>query len=263
MWAELAAFLKANTAETLVISLLGTLLVWMYKQFKAMIDHGQQTKQAAAQLKQGIFTKLELSIATVLHLKDEASKRLLYDLLGECGPHLTGMQRQVVRDYCKQFDPMLLHSLQALTVNEVDKLGRQLDKIRDDQEDSEWLHYIQRLFAPFGPIVIFILIALYLVFIFALMNQWSNLWVKIYISLLGASIFFSIVMTVSFLYFLAKRKLGKQGAKRWCMIVLLIASPALAFIVNRLEMFVVVIAVQIAAILFLSRSKRPSEIIRP
>lgn len=31
MWADLADFLKANSTETFIISVIGTLLVWMYR----------------------------------------------------------------------------------------------------------------------------------------------------------------------------------------------------------------------------------------
>jgi len=99
MWADLAAFIKANTTETLLISIIGTILIWMYKQFKGMIDREEQDKLATVQLKMGLFTKLELAIASVLHLKNEESKLHMYTLLGECGPYLTKIQRTVVREF--------------------------------------------------------------------------------------------------------------------------------------------------------------------
>ena len=161
MWAEMAEFAKANSTETLLISIIGTALVWMYKQFKGMIDREQQDKLTTVQLKQGLFTKLELSIASVLHLNNEDSKQRMYALLGECGPYLTSTQRSVIRDYYKTFDSGLLYSLQALIVNEVDKLNRQLEKMIGDKDSTEWLNYIRRLCAPFGPILLFVVLALY------------------------------------------------------------------------------------------------------
>jgi hypothetical protein len=109
MWTQLAEFLEANGRETLIISVVGTLLVWMYKQIKGMIDREEQEKQTTIQLKQALFTKLELNLASVLHLGDEESKRRLLELLGECGPYLTRMQRTMVRDW-KMGDVLDLHS---------------------------------------------------------------------------------------------------------------------------------------------------------
>ncbi|WP_028545803.1 hypothetical protein [Paenibacillus taiwanensis] len=263
MWADIAAFLKANTSETILISIIGTILVWMYKQFKGMIDSKQQSKLVMLQLKQSLFTKLELSIANVIHQDNEVSKQQMYALLGECGPYLTNAQRTVMRDYYKQLNPLLLHTLQALIVSEVDKLGRQLGQQREDEENTEWLIYIQRLYAPFGPMILFLIITLYIVFIYQLVKQGASLWIQICILLLGVTIFLSATLFVAMLFFFFRGELVKQGAKRWCLIAVIIVSPALAFVVNRIDLFIAVFGIQLLGLIVVSRSKRPSEIIRP
>lgn len=263
MWADLAEFVKANSTETLLISIIGTALVWMYKQFKGMIDREQDDKLKTAQLKQGLFTKLELSIASVLHLNKEESKQRMYALLGECGPYLTNTQRSVIRDYYKTFDTGLLHSLQALTVNEVDKLNRQLEKIIENKESGEWLNYLQRLNAPFGPILLFIGITLYILYFVTLMRQGATLWIQINILLLGFTIMLAALMTFSWIFFLIKSQVGKQGVKRWVAIALIIVSPAIMFVFNRVDLSMIALAIQVSMMVFLSFSKRPSEIIRP
>lgn len=229
MWAELAALVNANTTETLLIAIIGTILVWMYKQFKSMIDREQQDKLTTVQLKQSLFTKLELSIASVLHLNNEESKQKMYALLGECAPYLTSMQRTVMRDYYKSFDQMLLYSLQALTVNEVDKLGRELDKMLEYKDNGEWLNYMMRLYAPFWPTLLFCVLALYIFFIFMLV----------------------------------RREMGKQGVKRWVAIALVVFSPTLIFVFGRIDISIFVIVIQASTFAFLVLGKRPSEIIRP
>ncbi|MFC5404669.1 hypothetical protein [Cohnella soli] len=261
MWTEIAAFLKANTTETLLISIIGTILVWMYKQFKGMIDRRQQNELATIQLKQSLFTKLELSIASVFHLDNESSKQQLYALLGDCGSYMTSAQRAIVRDYYKQFNPMLLHSLQALTVNEVDKLGRQLDKMRENEDNSEWLSYIQRLYAPIWPMLLFAIVTMYIVFIFSAVKQGATLWIQICIFLLCVTFFLSATLLISMIIFLVKRDLGKQGVKRWFVVALIIVAPNLAFIVNRVDMSVIVFVIQIIGFVMMSRFKRPAEIV--
>lgn len=262
MWTEIATFLKANTTETLLISIIGTIVVWMYKQFKGMIDRRQQNELADARLKQGLFTKLELSIASVLHLNNELSKQHLYTLLGDCGPYMTNTQRTIVRDYYKHFDQMLLHSLQALTVNEVDKLGRQLDKMREEEDNSEWLSYILRLYAPIWPVLVFAILTMYTLFIFSAVKQGATLWIQICILLMGVTVLISATLLILIIAFLVKQKLGKHGVKRWIVTSVIIVSPALALFFNPVVISVIVLITQIIGFIMMSRLKRPTEIVR-
>lgn len=263
MWTEIAAYVKANTTETLIISIIGTLLVWIYKQFKDMIDREQQEKITNLQLKLGLFTKLELSIASVLQLNNETSKMAMYTLLGECFPHLTSMQRNVVREYYKHFDPALLYSIQFIIVNEVDKLGQQAEKIRDDKENTEWLHYMKRLSAPIWPILLFTVIVITPVFVFNLVSHEVNFWAKVNIVLSGITIAASVTLICASVIFLLKHEIGKQGAKRWIALALLILSPSLIFVFGRFDiMGIIVFVVQASMIAYISYSKRPPEIVR-
>ncbi|OXS53681.1 hypothetical protein B1A99_28940 [Cohnella sp. CIP 111063] len=260
MWTQLAEFLQANGRETLIISVVGTLLVWMYKQFKGMIDREQQEKLATVQLKQTLFTKLELNLASVLHLGDEESKRRLLELLGECGPYLTRMQRTLVRDYCKSFDPGVLHTLQELTIYEADKLDRQMEKLGETKDSGEWFIYIQRLYAPVWPIITFALVGVYIFGLFLFVGQGATSWIQINILISGISILLSVSLVVAGGPLVAKNKMGKQGAKRWGVFALILLSPSLILI--ELEMSLVSIAIQVTALVFLWFNKRPPGIIR-
>ena len=226
-----------------------------------MIDRRRQNELADLQLKQGLFTRLELSIASVLHLNNESSKQHLYGLLGDCGPYMTSMQRTIVRDYYKDFDRMLLHTLQALTVNEVDKLGRQLDKMKEKEDDSEWLSYINRLYAPIWPILLFAIMTMYIVFIFSAVKLGATLWIQICIFLMGLAVLISATLLMIIIVLLVKHNLGKQGVKRWIITAAIIVAPALAFIVNRVDVSIILLAIQIMGFVMLSRFKRPIEIV--
>ncbi|MFF2885492.1 hypothetical protein [Paenibacillus sp. NPDC057967] len=263
MWAEVAAFFKANTTEALLISIIGTILVWMYRQFKGMIDREQQDKLTIAQLKQTLFTKLELSIASVLHLNNEDSKRQMYVLLGECGPYLTKTHRTIIRDYYKQFDRSLLYSLHALVMTEVDKLTRQLEKLNENKDNSEWLHYIQRLYAPIWPIILLAIMIMFIFMVFSLVQMGSTLWLKMNLVLLGVTIFIAATIAVSIVSFMVKRELGKQGAIRWSAIALIIFSPVLIFVINRIDASIYVFFAQVLGLAYISYSKRPREVIMP
>ncbi|MUG68982.1 MULTISPECIES: hypothetical protein [Paenibacillus] len=259
MWADLAAFIKANTTETLLISIIGTILVWMYKQFKSMIDSKEQDKLRTVQLKLGLFTKLETSIASTLHLNNEQSRQHMFTLIGECGPYLSDMQRTIIRDYYKAFDSAVLSSLQALIVNEVDKLKRQLDIIIDDQEGADMINYIRRLCAPFWPIILSIALIIMIWIIAMVWSQGDNLWIRLNYLALGITLLVSTTFIISMLSLL-KTDNVRQGAKRWLVIIAGIISPALFIFI---DLSLIPLLIQIAMFVYLSRSKRPIEIIRP
>lgn len=261
MWADLAAFIKANTTETLLISIIGTILVWMYKQFKSMIDSKEQDKLRTVQLKLGLFTKLETSIASTLHLNNEQSRQHMFTLIGECGPYLSDMQRTIIRDYYKAFDSAVLSSLQALIVNEVDKLKRQLDIIIDDQEGADMFSYIKRLYAPVWPILIFSVLIMYFGFVFLLVNQGNTVWIKLNYLVLSVTLFISVTFISIIIFLFVKQKLGIRGGKRWTATLISIISPALTFIF--VDLSLIALLLQLAMIIYIPRSKGPIEIIRP
>lgn len=263
MWTEVALFLKANSTETLIISIVGAILVWLYKELKTMIDRDQQEKLRLLQLKQGLFTKLELGIAAVLHLQNNESKLQLHALLGECGPYFSTTQRTLVRDYCRTFNPPVLHSLLAMTIAEVDKLGKQMEKLMEYRDNTEWLIFIQRLYAPIWPIVLFVLIILYVAGVFNLTSQVDGSWIKANILVCGLSVFVSATVAVAHLMFLFKKELGKQGWKRWSATLMLVCSPLLFVAFNSFEVAIPVLFVQILMLLYIARSSRPPEIIVP
>jgi len=263
MWAEVAAFFKANTTEALLISIIGTVLVWMYKQFKGMIDREQQDKLTTAQLKQTLFTKLELSIASVLHLNSENSKQQMYVLLGECGPYLTKTQRTIIRDYYKHFDRSLLFSLHALVMTEVDKLTRQLEKLNENKDNSEWLHYIQRLYAPIWPIIVLAIMIFFTFMVINLVQIGTTLWIKLNLFLLAVTIFLAVSIAVIVVSFIVKKEFGKQGSRRWAVIALIVLSPVLIFVINRVDASIYIFVAQILGLAYILYSKKPREIIIP
>jgi len=235
MWAELAAFINANTSETLLISIMGTILIWMYKQFKDMIDRERQGKLENLQLRIGLFTKLEIAIASAIHLNNDESKQQMYALLGECGPYLSQIQRAMVRDYCKHFDPALLHALQAIIVNEVDKLTGHLEKMMEHHNSDEWLNYINRLYAPVWPIILIGGIILYSIYIFTLVWQGDTLWIQVSRVLFGINLLVAATIIIGTINMLIKREFGKQCIKRWIAVILVGFSPLLFLIFNRLS----------------------------
>lgn len=225
-----------------------------------MIDREQQDKLENLKLRLALFSKLEFAIASTIHIDDEDRRQLLFALLGECSPYLTSMQRTMVRDYYKLFDPTLLHVLQAVTVSEVDKLTQQLDKRMESKENGEWLYVINRLSAPIWPILLFGIVALYVLFILSLVSHGDHLWVQANILLFGFTVLFAITIVVSAIYFLSRRELGKQGPKRWIAVVLFGLSPLLYVI--WFDVSIIVFIIQALSMAYLSFSKRPAEIVR-
>lgn len=170
MWAELAAFVQANTMESLLITIVGTLLVWLYKQFKDMIDRQQQEKEKEIRAKQGLLMRLELTLATALHQNQPGNIQQLNQLFGDCAPYLTSIQRSLLRDYYRTFDSGVLLTLHSTIVHEVDKLSQQQEKDAEDQ-DAVLLLYIRKLYDPVWPIILFAVLLMYIYFIYAVTKQ--------------------------------------------------------------------------------------------
>ncbi len=261
MWAELAAFLQANTKQALLISIIGTILVFLYKQFKTMIDNNESEKKKAMQEKLELYTKLELAIASVMHVNNDGSKENLYELLGKCGSYLSKTQRQIIRDYYKQFNPAVLYSLQSFVISEVDKLDRQLSAMKDKHEGGEWFQYMQRLYAPFWPMLLFGVLALYIFLTIKVINQTDLIWVKILIFILAISVFIGLSAGSAAIISMVRREFAKQGVLRWIAIILLVFSPAAAFVFNRIELSAVSILIQVAAMIFIAYSRGPKSVI--
>ena len=260
MWAELAAFVQANTTESLLITIVGTLLVWLYKQFKDMIDRRQQEKVAALQAKQGLFIRLELAIATVLHQSQGESRRELNQLLGECGPYLTSAQRQLVRDYYRAFDPGILRTLHAFIIHEVDSLSRQSDQETENQASGMQL-YINKLYAPVWPIVFIAILVLYFFFIYGMTKTGDTIWLKANLVLFGLSFFLPVMLIMVIAVTWYQKSMGKQGLRRWAAIILIIISPSVFFLIDRVDVAIPVALLQIVLIFAVAKFKRPTEII--
>ncbi|REK74762.1 hypothetical protein DX130_13920 [Paenibacillus paeoniae] len=142
-------------------------------------------------------------------------------------------------------------------------MTRQLEKLNENKDDSEWLHYIQRLYAPVWPIIVLALMVLFIYMVFKLVNIGQTLWVKTNLLLLGITILIAITIAISIVSFFVKRELGKQGATRWAVIALIIFSPALIFVINRIDASIYVFVVQVIGLAYIFNSKRPREVILP
>lgn len=260
MWTELAAFVQANTTESLLITIVGTLLVWLYKQFKDMIDRRQQEKVAALQAKQGLFIRLELTIATVLHQSQGESKRELNQLLGDCGPYLSSTQRQLVRDYYRAFDPAVLRTLHAFIIHEVDNISRQSDQEKENQASGLQL-YINKLYAPIWPITLIGILILYFFMIYEITKLGDTVWAKANLVLFGLSFFLSVILFMSMVVSWYQKSMGKQGPWRWTAIILIIISPSLFFLFNRPDIAIPVVLLQVGLIIAVAKLKRPNEIL--
>lgn len=262
MWAELAAFVKANTTESLLITIVGTMLVWLYKQFKDMSDRQQQEKDTAIRAQQGLLARLEFTIALVLHQRQPGHIEQLSQLLGDYAPYLTSTQRKLIRDYYRSFDPSVLHTLQALFVHQADKLSQQMEKNAEDQ-DARWLLYIKKLYEPIWPIIFISVILLYFFTVYEMIKLGTTTWARANILILGVSLLLSTTLFLIMMITWFQKSLGKQGPKRWTAIIIVMVSPMLFFLLNRWDIAIPVFLLQIGLLLAVSKFKRPTEIISP
>lgn len=262
MWTELAAFVQANTTESLLITIIGTILVWLYKQFKDMMDRQRNEKEAAIRTQQGLLMHLELTIATMLKQNRPEPVERLNQLLGDYASYLSDSQRKLVRDFYRSFDPGVLRALHALLVHEADKISAKSEKEKEDQE-AGWLFFINKLYAPVWPIIFLFLILIYFFWVYEMMQQGTTTWIRFNYFLFGFSFFLPVIFFSAMMVTWYQKNMAKHGLKRWTAMIILILSPALFFIFNRSDISIPVILLQLGLILLFSKLKRPTQIIVP
>lgn len=258
MWKEIAGFVKATPTWTLTITVVGTIIVWLYKEFKVILAQEYQQKLTAIQRKLELFGKLEMAIASFLHMGTAQAKQSLFDRIGDVGPHLSEDTRRIIRDYYKQGDSLILTSLFAFIEKEMKELDKEKQKIAGST-DNELMDAIFRLLRPLKPIVLLLIIVLSSGIFSLFYNEIQNTWSKIYFTTFSFSLMFAAIILLLLLSVWYEKNLGKQSLYRWFLTFAIILTPCLAFLFWELSVILPVIQ-GICFVLFI-RSKARKQLI--
>lgn len=67
MWKEISELIGANPILTLIITILGTSTIWLYKEFKVMMNRSLRNKMEVINEKIKMYSQLEANISAVVH----------------------------------------------------------------------------------------------------------------------------------------------------------------------------------------------------
>lgn len=260
MWKEIASFFKTNPELSLLITVFGTLTVWLYKEFKVMYSKDIKNKLTTVQKKLDFYGRLEASIAAVINQQNDfQAKRNLLDKLGESNSYFSEDIRGIIRDYYKLGDVSLLITLIAFIEVEMKKLDAEKRTLTSSESSEEIMDYIARLMKPVRPIMVFFVIVFVSIGLGLLVMKQDNLWDKLCLIGFSLSLFFSLMISVTLFSLMINNKLPRQGKYRWILDVGMIFTPCLVFFSWKFSLVSPVI--QAILLVLYMRSKKPTQII--
>ncbi len=111
---------------SLIITIFGTTTIWMYKEFKEMINRNNATRITQVNEKIKAYSQLQAQIAAVLHDRENNTSKInLMRNLGEYNPILSQNVRNVARDYYIKADPAYLSTMLAMMETDFKKFEKE------------------------------------------------------------------------------------------------------------------------------------------
>ncbi|MGG2993551.1 hypothetical protein ABEO75_16340 [Paenibacillus macerans] len=129
-------------------------LVWLYKEFKGMMEESNRAKLSLIQRRMDLYAGVEAAIAQAINKpEDSQAKQHLYIKLGEASSCFTGEARQVLRDYYTEEDAFVLTTLLSIVQKEIDRLDRVKEKLSPLTMPTDVVETVSKLFIPLKPII--------------------------------------------------------------------------------------------------------------
>ncbi|MGZ7444142.1 hypothetical protein [Paenibacillus sp. TH7-28] len=129
-------------------------LVWLYKEFKGMMEESNRAKLSLIQKRMDLYAGVEAAIAQAINNpEDSQAKQHLYVKLGEASSYFTRETRQILRDYYSGEDAFVLDTLLSLVQKEIDRLDRVKEKLSPLTMPTDVVETVSKLFSPLKPII--------------------------------------------------------------------------------------------------------------
>ncbi|MBB6637613.1 hypothetical protein [Cohnella thailandensis] len=220
MWESISKLIGANSTAVLVITIIGTFSVWLYKEFRTMNKEDFKSRIALINKKIEMYSKLEAAIAAVLNQKDTTqAKSNLYEKFGEYSPFFSDDVRRIMRDYYKQNDNGYLYSLLAFTEVEVKLLENEKHSLSANDSSTDVMDAIRRLIRPLSPIMMIWLFTVFMLFFYSNFMREQDLFSRLVIVIMFFSCFFSLILIFVLVSLGMDNNLRKLGWRRWLYIV--------------------------------------------
>lgn len=254
MWSEISKLIGANPIMSLIITIFGTSTIWMYKEFKEMINRNNTKRITNLNEKIKVYSQLQAHIAAVLHDKDNHNSKInLIRNLGEYSPILSENVRNVAKDYYIKADPAYLSTMLAMMEVDFKQFEQEKARVSKYENNAEIEDIVVRLYDPLKPIL-FVWLSIwffsYSYIHFTEQQVWYN---KVNVIAFSFSWFIGVATLSALISLKLEGKLSKQGIHRWLAYSLIIIIPVITFIKS---LSLVAIAIQVICILIIIKIKR-------
>ncbi|WP_339292521.1 hypothetical protein MKY48_06250 [Paenibacillus sp. FSL W8-0187] len=223
---------------TLVIIIAGTSTIWMYKEFKEMINQNNKAKINNINEKIKVYSQLQASTAGLLHDKGHRElKVILINKIGDFSPFLSEDVRRVVRDYYRYGDSAYLETMLAFIEVDVRKLEEDKKRLSEYNSNTDVEGFIKRLSDPFKPIMMIWLLVWFLLLGYIKYQSQDTWYSKLFVGSFLTSIFISAIAVLAVLSLLKSNVRYKRRTYKWFVFGYIIFSPVLIFIHDALSIF--------------------------
>ncbi|WP_339222099.1 hypothetical protein [Paenibacillus sp. FSL W7-1332] len=236
MWSEISKLIGANPITTLVIIIAGTSTIWMYKEFKEMINQNNKAKINNINEKIRVYSQLQASTAGLLHDKGHRELKLsLINKIGDFSPFLSEDVRRVVMDYHRYGDPAYLETMLAFIEVDVRKLEEDKKRLSEYDSTTDVEGFIKRLSDPFKPIMMIWLLLWFLLLGYIKYQSQDTWYSKLFVGSFFTSIFVSAIAILAVITLIKSNVRDKGRTFKWFLFGYIILSPVLIFIYEGLS----------------------------
>ncbi|AIQ53441.1 hypothetical protein [Paenibacillus sp. FSL R7-0331] len=221
MLEQIFGYFKTQPGWSLVITVVCTALVWLYKEFKIMLETDQRSKLTLLQKKMDLYCVVEAAAAQVIS---------------------------------RQGDPVAIQYLYTKLKVETAKLDKEKNKLLALDASADVFDTVSRLFRPLKPIsALFIAIVIAFGFLMNALQEDKYIDSICWLIAFSSTLLSLGLLTVLISLFM-NNTLRIKGAYRISLTVVMITSPVLCLIGVRLAMFIFIIQL-IATVLFVKSKK--------
>ncbi|WP_010276017.1 hypothetical protein [Paenibacillus senegalensis] len=253
---ELITYIQTNPVWSLAVTVLVSLTIWLYKEFKVMIDRNHSNKVEGIQKKLYVYGHLEV-VKVIHHPHDSLALNELMNRMGEASSYFSKDIRRISRDFYKSFDPELLPTLLEFINVELERLHQEQLGLNKYDTPTDLENYIDKLTQPLKPIGFIFLIVLVIVFYFMNFFQLSTGWERVSLTAFTLGIVLSGMVFYVLFSLWIRKDLPALGTYRWMLNGTIMLSPFLAFVQGNLS--VAVLLIQLIAFVLFIRSSGPKD----
>ncbi|PQP81906.1 hypothetical protein C0Q44_19755 [Paenibacillus sp. PCH8] len=257
MLQELLNYFKMNPEISLISTIVCTVIIWLYKEFKVMIETDNKNQLAQIQKKMESYTRVEAAIASVLAQHNHAGAvQNLYDKFGECSSYFSEDMRELIRGFYSQRDTSILSTIMSFIKVEMKKLEKQKNKIDSQDSSGEASASILRLYKPLKPILIIFIMFFVTAWFVVLALVESSAWNRFYLGACFVTVSLGVMFLATVISVWVEGELYIRGKLDSFLKLSMIFSPLWVLIDWKLSILSLLIQFVVGAILAKSMKKR-------